>query len=258
MPPNKRTNYIKNGFPTPFHHPWNTLLDEWIPSSKQGSYYVLRNKRLLLDLRTSLETTKKNHSSLRNLLASVAQDKCLIPVSIRMLNKGQLPPFSHICLPTRSDLQNKLITPVEKVHLDKNIKKRKVTRQEHLKNLKRLRRQRIKQKKTSTEKLPLKITKRKQSPTEDFVKEYLSQMQDLWIPTKCTTIRTHCSRQIAGFIVNGGFSFMESRIVGQGYVALQSLFTLYDMWQELKSGPLVLTRSPNCLNYRYGVISVSV
>ncbi|XP_065204275.1 ribonucleases P/MRP protein subunit POP1 [Planococcus citri] len=260
MPPNKRTNYIKNGFPTPFHHPWNTLLNEWIPSSKQDSYYVLRNKKLLFDLRTVLETTKsnRNRSSLRTLLASISQDKCLVPVSIRMLNKGQLPPFSHICLPNKTDLQNKLSLPVEKVHSDKNKIKRKMFRKEHSKTLKRLRRQRIKQKKASTEKLPLKITKRKQSPTEALVKEYLSQMQDLWIPAKCTSIRNHCSRQIAGFVVNGGFSFMQSRIVGQGYVALQSLFILCDMWQDLKTEPVVLTRSPNCLNYRFGVISVTV
>lgn len=261
MPPNKRTNYIKNGFPTPFHYPWDTLVNEWTSTPTQTSFYVLRNKQVLLNLKSHFENIKNRPKlNMENELASVFHDKCLVPVSLHMLNKGKLAPFSHICLPKHTDLLNKAQLQfsglLEKKHSDPNKRKRILFRKEHSKLLKRLRRQRIKKAKSSIKPLPLKITKRKHSPTEQVVREYLTEIKDLWIPPTCNTVRTHCGREICGFIVNSGFSFMESRITGQGYVTLQSLCILNELWQTLKCDATVLTRSSNSLNYRYALLKV--
>lgn len=262
-PPNKRVNYIRNGFPTPFHHPWDTLTNEWNTTQKENTYYVLRNKRILYKLKTYLGNLK--NSSIIDLtddLNHLIHDKCLIPVTIQISGKGHLAPFSHICVPKFSELQNTAIklrsAPVEKLHTDKNKTKRKIFRREHSKVLKRLRRQRIKQNKTAAKKLPLKITKRKISPTEQIVRQYLSEIRDLWIPRTCTNLRNHCSREICGFIVTSGYSLMQAGVIGQGYITLQSLITLNSLWYNLRCSPLVLTRSPNSLHYRYALLNVCV
>lgn len=192
--------------------------------------------------------------------------RCLIPVVVQTLNKGCLIPSSHICLPTEEDLntRRKDVTftgPIQTSHTDDNKQKRIKLRTDHTKLLKRLRRARIREKRLRLSKgLPLKITKRKCSPTEDLVKEYLKEIRELWIPSKITSLRQYCNREICGFVLESGFSFLKSHYVGLGYITCESLRSLLRL--QINAGKkdcaIVLARSSDTLNYRFCSLNVVV
>lgn len=70
-------------------------------------------------------------------------DRCLIPVYIQIIGKGNLTKHAMICIPRKTDVSSK-----EKVtephHDDENAKLRKQKRAEHKKLLKQMQRKRIK------------------------------------------------------------------------------------------------------------------
>jgi len=181
-----------------------------------------------------------------------------------MLGKGQLPPFSHVCVPFQKDLIERIrdkcfMGPSEEPHPDIFKQKRRNLKLQHAKELKRLRRERIKKKKERMQMgLPLKITKRKISPTQAEVQAYLNQMRDLWIPKQVTKLRKLCVREVCGYVVTGGFSLMKSCVIGHGYIISRGLTTLFTEMEKSNSDLVVLTRSPNSLNYRFCKINIIV
>lgn len=244
---------------TPFYHDWELLVGEWC--SKSNSFFVLRDKRLLQQIKEYVQNFKSRRSS--SPTYSLPSNS-LIPVTVTMLGKGQLAQFSHICVPSQSDVtqlvRDKHFTgPFEEPHPDSLKQKRKMLRLVHTKDLKRLRRKRIKEKRERMQAgPPLKITKRKKSPTEEQVQAYLRQMRDLWIPAQVKDLKNSCSREVCGLVVTSGFSFMKSCVLGQGYVVANAFTTLFQTMKKFNLDLVVLTRSPNSLNYRFCKLNIVV
>ncbi len=258
MPPNKRTNFIKFGFPSPFRCSWALITKEWCPVNAPSPFFVLRNKRELRQLHEYVENNKRN----RKITSISLQPGALVPVSVIMLGNGCLTPFSHICVPTESDLRarisdRKFAGPLETPHVDHNEKKRKLLRMTHARELKRLRRRRIKIKKLRLQNgIPAKITKRKHSPTEEIVQTYHKASRELWIPPDVTNLRNYCNREICGFVISCGFSLLQGCTTGQGYLTSESLAQLLDLQRRLKCDLTVLTRAPNSLSYRFCSLNI--
>lgn len=260
-PPNKRLNFIKQGIQTPFHYPWQALVEEWSQSKPVNPYYVFRNRLELLKIRTYMDECAKPKAALVPNFSFPSGS--LIAVQVTLVSGGALTPFSHICLPTEEDLRRRMankmfLGPCEPVHLDVNRKKRKLLRESQTKLLKRLRRKRIKTKKLRLAcGLPARIVKRKTSPTAEQVQKYLSDNQKLWISsTDAVQLRQHCGRQISGFVTTSGFSYMRACTMGLGYVTSESFSMLLDLQARLKCQPLILTRAPSSLCYRFCTLNV--
>lgn len=254
-------NFIKHGFQTPFHYPWQALVEEWSLSKPLNPYFVFRNRVELLKIRAHVDSCARSKGASAPHVSFPPSS--LIAVHVTLVSSGALTPFSHICLPTEEDLRrrmaNKLfVGPCEPLHLDVNYKKRKQLRVEQTKLLKRLRRKRIREKRLRLEKgLPARITKRKISPTAAQVEEYLSASRELWVPSKAAVqLRKHCDREICGFVTTSGFSFMRACSMGVGYVTSESFSILIDLQTRLKCQPMVLTRAPSSLCYRFCTINV--
>lgn len=264
LPPQMRINYIKLGFQTPFHCPWDILCNEWM--SNYNKSFVLRNIKALTYLQNLISKLKENSKlkekiDVDNLKTEFPDlENCLIPISLAISHKGVLKPNSHVCLPTPDDL-NKIVTesylgPLEKVHKDLNNFKRKVYRLEHKKLLRSLRRKRISEKKKRN--TLCKRIKNKVSPTSQIVKEYLNQMKKLWIPEEQLSLKNSCSRVILGFSNKSHFSFSKSKSVGIGYMPGPALLELFNLWSECKSNlPYVLVRNPSTNQYRYALLSIT-
>lgn len=275
LPPNKRPNYIKLGFPTPFSYPWNRLLGDWVDRDDKAKeekcdekyrFFVLRNKRYIHWLVDDLQNLKYKRTNYLNIPDDYYyyhhrnkndddDDKskrscCLLSVIVKVTNTGKLEPFSHIYLPTRDDLKalsSVSSLPVEKARVDKNKSVRKSCRMEHRALLKYLRRKRIEKKKQERNKLDenslqanvKKIKKTESPPTADFIEEYRIRMRNLWLPSldddSIESIRYHCDREIIGFIVCSTFSFVESCTVGQGYIVLSAFPSLLKLYHSSAS-----------------------
>ncbi|XP_027842404.2 ribonucleases P/MRP protein subunit POP1 [Aphis gossypii] len=258
LPPQMRINYIKLGFQTPFHCPWDILCNEWMLDS--NNKYVLRNIKLLAQLQ-NLTLNLKEKINFENLKSEfVDLQTCLVPIRLQLSQKGILKPNSHVCLPTLDDLNNigdkSNLGPLEKIHKDLNAFKRKVYRLEHKKLLRSLRRKRVLEKKKRN--ILCKRFKLKVSPTSQIVKEYLNQMKKLWIPEEQTPLKHSCSRVILGFSCNSHFSFTKSKYIGIGYMPGPALIELFNLWSESKTNlPYVLVRNPSTNNYRYALLSIT-
>lgn len=84
-----------------------------------------------------------NCKTQRKQLPSIPHN-ALVPVSLKILQKGSCSRFAIICLPKVEDLT---VVPIEPFHKDPNEIKRKQLRQEHKDLLKQLKRKRKKAKK---------------------------------------------------------------------------------------------------------------
>ncbi|XP_060861547.1 ribonucleases P/MRP protein subunit POP1 [Metopolophium dirhodum] len=259
LPPQMRVNYIKLGFQTPFHCPWDILCNEWMLDS--NNKFVLRNIKVLTQLQ-NLTLNLKEKIDVNNLKSEFADlQTCLVPIRLELSQKGILKPNSHVCLPTLDDLSNvgdkSNLGPLEKMHKDLNAFKRKIYRLEHKKLLRSLRRKRVLEKKKRN--ILCKRFKQKVSPTSQIVKEYLSQMKKLWIPEEQMPLKHSCSRVILGFSCNSHFSFTKSKYVGIGYMPGPALLELFNLWSESKTNlPYVLIRNPSTNQFRYAFLSITI
>lgn len=48
-------------------------------------------------------------------------------------------------------------------------------------------------------------------------------MRELWLPSDTAIVRNLSTRQVMGFISQGGFSFTEAQSCGVGYIAYNAL-----------------------------------
>lgn len=257
LPPQMRVNYIKLGFQTPFHCPWDILCNEWMFSP--NSYYVLRNIKIMTHLQ-NLTLKLKEKIDVDNLKTEFPDlQNCLIPIKLNVSQKGVLKPNSHVCLPTSDDLCriniHSYLGPVEKIHKDLNAFKRKIYRLEHKKLMRSLRRKRVLEKKKRS--VLRKRFKRKVSPTSQIVKEYVNQMKKLWVPEEQLPLKHSCSRVILGFSYENHYSFTNSKCIGIGYLPGPALLELFNLWSESNSKlPYVLIRNPSTNQYRYALLSL--
>lgn len=85
----------------------------------------------------------------------------------------------------------------------------------------------------------------------DMLNAYKQKMRHLWLPEP-TSIRYSCSREVMGFVTNGGFSFSLGHSCAIGYVTLGSLPTLF----ASKCKNKVLIRNTNCRKYRLAELEI--
>ncbi|KAL6267039.1 hypothetical protein P5V15_000115 [Pogonomyrmex californicus] len=260
-PPNKRVNFVKFGISSPFFCDWKNLVKDW---SGNENFYVLRNREILLLLQTAIcsvkNKTKLHGQNMQSDFPDLQDYKhCLIHVQVSMIGKGLPKKFAIICMPTSEDLKKfesnkKWHGPVQKCYNDPNERIRKTLRKNHLKVLKRLRRQRIRQNKLlkdnvlkllkSPSKLNESIKHMTVSSHRKIISEQLMKMSKLYLP-KCTQVRYSCDREVMGYITLGDFSFSQAKGIGIGYVTLPSFLEMIS-----KGSNTVLVRNIQTRQYR--------
>ncbi|CAB3251752.1 unnamed protein product [Arctia plantaginis] len=210
LPPSKRVNYTKIAINSPFICPWDMLLSDWT-DQRVKDFFVLRDWRLLEAIQDSI----KHMKSLPNV---EERQSCLIPVHLKLASKGNLKNHAVICMPEPGDFAA-IKTLFEPLHEDPNEKTRKKKRSEHKQLVKKLKRKRMKLKKKNL--LVRNPKSNKKSPQEPS--EYVKTMRELWLPSDVAIVRNLPSRQVMGFISQGGFSFTEAQSCGIGYIAYNAL-----------------------------------
>ncbi|XP_060819727.1 ribonucleases P/MRP protein subunit POP1 [Bombus pascuorum] len=273
-PPNRRVNFIKFGISSPFFCEWKILMREWTDTE---DFFVLRNRKLLNFLQNSLVqedntrryNTPNNHVSSLTLQSAFEDRNCLIRVKVDIMKKGCPKRFAIICMPTNEDIEKfknnrSWSGPVEKLNVDPNESIRKISRKNHLALLKRLKRQRIRHKKTLINKLSKMLNKDFQSFSyENKLKNLLEisreaickqtqKMSQLYLPD-CVKVRNSCDREIMGYITMGDFCFTKAKGIGLGYATLNSLIELIN-----KKHPFVLVRNIQTRQYRIARLQVVI
>ncbi|XP_012260301.2 ribonucleases P/MRP protein subunit POP1 [Athalia rosae] len=274
-PPNRRVNYVKLGISSPFVCEWNLLVKEW---TGLDGFHVLRDQKLLNYLNKNLESLHNvnrgrkirkinNENNQLNFDRSIFPvTNCLVCVKISMQGRGCPRDFAVVCLPVREDLEKlneneNWAGPVEKIRPDPNESTRKKLKRGHLALLRRLRRQRLRQhKKTSNvglNKINQGDAVAKALVNQNLKKKALSVvekqaeiMKNLYLP-KCKTVRHSCDREVMGYVVKGDFSFTESKGIGLAYICLTSIFDLVDT-----NSSVVLIRNTKTRQYRSARISI--
>ncbi|KAJ8924560.1 hypothetical protein NQ315_000709 [Exocentrus adspersus] len=239
LPPNKRTNYTKFKITSPFAWNWNFLLAEWNEHGNPVEDFFCFKRSEAIKTHTKIDVPKDLLSSKSTNVDGIdCVDNCLVPVSIKLSQKGLSNKFAIICLPQEGDLKKE---PSEENCLDKNEKLRKELRRNHKTLLKRLRRRRIRAKR-----------KGKTIPIDGTIlSNYRSKMRELWLP-QTTAIRHSCSREVIGFVRDGDFSFLLGQCKAIGYVAMNALSSLL----QFKSRGKVLVRNGNSKQYRLGTLEI--
>lgn len=271
-PPNRRINFIKLGITSPFFCDWKRLMKDW----SDDEYFRVSRQRtflMLLQGRIRFHTPGKNNNTGRPQMQTTEADiqdivyrhkYDLIRVQVSM-EKGVPKEFAIICLPTSEDLRKleddkRWAGPVEQCHADSNEATRKVSRKNHLLLLKRLKRQRVRQKKSLGTNM-LKLLKKstdildksvdsKSVLLPKIISEQSNKMSKLYLP-ECTKVRYSCDREVMGYITAGNFSFIRAKGIGIGYVTLLSLMELI----RLRSN-IVLVRNTQTRQYRSAILNV--
>lgn len=131
LPPNKRTNYNKYSIANPFSYNWTLLVGEWLGGNVE-EIRVLRDRKLLGEIRELFTKKAKN-------VVIDFNTNFVVPVTLKVAQKGCPKQFSVICLPQVGDLKEE---PVEPKKFDVNEIKRKELRQQHKRLLQTLKRRR--------------------------------------------------------------------------------------------------------------------
>lgn len=229
---------------------WNDKL-----SVISDKFYVIRDRVYLKTLQNLLD---KKHS-IEKLLIDVTS---LIPVYIILEKRGNAQEFALICLPKKKDLhthlENKKIKnnhPIysEPLANDVNEKIRKKLRAEHKKILKRLRRRRVREKRKKQETSEFRVIISRPM-TQNMVEEQRKKMCQLWLPEKPKSIRNQCSREVFGYVTQGGFSYVEAKCCAIGYVTVLGFKQMLIESNNTKS--LVLIRNTESRNYRVAELRI--
>lgn len=263
-PPNKRINFTKFGISSPFFCDWKNLMKGW---SDVDDFYILRDLEFLLFLQESicLQSSSKNKS--RNYLFARARQidirslneykNCLVRIKVSMMGKGSPKEFAIVCMPTSDDLEKlsndcRWTGPVEKCHADPNENCRRVSRKSHLMLLKRLRRQRVRQKKALRTSVTLEkcMEQLKSSSHREIISMQAEKMSKLYLP-ECPEVRYSCDREVMGYLTIGHFSFFHAKGIGIGYVALPSLIEMIN-----KKSNVVLIRNTGTRQYRLATLNI--
>ena len=251
-PPNKRINYRKFKISSPFRLPFKQLINEW--SKGTDNFYVLRNKSLLNELNCAiLKCAEFNFDKI--------DSNALIPIF--MSNNGEYRMskdcnFGLICLPKCRDIKRSLELDytktkepilIEESGHDETEGLRKNVRFNHKKLLKRLRNRRVRAKR-KLQAVSEKFVKIQKSQTRDVIEKYFNEMCDLWLPSKTSSIRHQCSREVIGYISKSYFRYTDGKVCATGYLTCDGLKALMDIFRKFKKlKPFGLTRATNSKNY---------
>lgn len=270
-PPNRRVNFTKVGISSPFFCEWKILMREWTNSE---DFFVLRNRDLLSQLQRNISSKtfnrgKSNQDMDLDIENAFECQNCLVRVKISILKKGCPRNLAIICLPKPEDLQkfannSSWSGPVEKLNSDSNEAIRKTLRKNHLAQLKRLKRQRIRHRKSLVDKLNAmlnenlctlhqkKESKNLVSLNQKMIHEQSQKMSQLYLPT-CRNVRYSCDREVMGYVTVGDFSFVDGKGVGLGYVTLNSLLDLI-----ANKFNIVLVRNTQTRQYRIAKFEILI
>ena len=226
-PPKTRCNYIKMATPYPFGMDWNRLIADWV-GAVDKPFYVLRDVAILRALAYGNDVP-----------SAYQAEPCFVAVSLTIMQgkKGCPEEFSMICLPLEADkpTDEAIVEPVRK---DPAAKERKVLREQHKSDLKRL----AKMRKEATDK-----EKREQNSSVAIKTVYQEKMRSLWM-VEPSNLKTGYHRPIIGFVHRGDFGLSKGQGFAQGFVPIQIV--------PMLSKKLVLMRNPGTDHYMWANIVI--
>lgn len=233
------------------------MIQEWCKASVRTdmTFYVLRDKNKLQKIEQFLNGSE---TSLNDI-----EENCLIAVSIVMDSRGNAGKFSIVCLPKNQDFHRNNINRkvflnrpvhIEPLAIDENQARRKLLRSNHLRMIKRLRRQRIRAKRYKQAYLDRKVIITPPR-TSNLTRLQFSSMCDLWLPSAPKTIRYQCSREVFGYLTQCQYLYHEAKVCGLGYVTVNGIRELAKLKGSRKSNE-VLVRDSNSLNYCLAILSI--
>lgn len=260
-PPNRRTNFRKISIASPFYCPFDQLIKEW---NGNGDFYLVRNLTKLKEIDNVLKNSPKIFSNFEKLNL---ESNSLLPVKIHMISRGSPENNSIICLPNKKDIKFWMNTrnkhsksPIisEKIINDPYENERKISKFNHKKELKRLRNRRVREKRKA-QNYAEKFVKIAKANNEKLIREQFEKMCELWVPSKPTTIRYQCSREVFGYVTDSRFTLNVGKVSGIGFIASDGLIKLSQIFQKVKNiKPFVLIRSPHNTSYHVASISINI
>ncbi|XP_061402542.1 ribonucleases P/MRP protein subunit POP1 [Musca vetustissima] len=270
LPPAKRCNYRKFAVVSPFRAPFPQLLRDWNTSGsdsddKKSGFFILRDRSKLQEIS---ECVRK--CNLYKFPKDLPTAQCLIQLKISLTSRGNPGDFSLICLPNRKDFKKKCKQIkhrnnepiyVEPLLADTDEKERKRLRMQHKKLLKRLRGQRVREKRKKQETSTTRVIIRPAN-TAAMCLEHMKRMCKLWLPENTETlysVRKQGTRDCFGYMTTAHFCLTEGNVGGIGYVTVEGLRELLKLCQQCHiKQPQCLIRSTNSRNYRFAAIQVNV
>ena len=282
MPPSKRCNFIKYNVPSPFHFPFQELCNWWVKSYsdehkqtfENASYFVLRNPKILKELKYKLVGTRKRKQDTQE----VSKDKLKCIVRVRNSSKVYASFVSGtqskvLCLkdftPQSEIFDNILkqylfgLVPIHLVVSGKGSPSKfsiiYLPSDDDLKNIK-------EQNSVEDESLIKclkikKFRKKKKSKTEN-------KQSELSIPPQIDENQlqnsSKCGRLVIGYVTQGGFSYSLSRGAAIGFVSLPGVLKLFEVYQKFINSNLdfktvkciVLIRDTKSLHCRHAEIFI--
>ncbi|XP_040572339.1 ribonucleases P/MRP protein subunit POP1 isoform X2 [Lepeophtheirus salmonis] len=274
-PPDKRCNFRKTGFDSPYLPKWKFLINDWIKDEnpliresknklKQNDtmiskFYVLRDSDLLSKLSENPNVT-------------IPDPNCLIPVHFKIIGKGTISKNAGVFVPSVKDLElfhgdqdnwHLLTEPVQDDRAEMCI--RNSLKTEHTAKKINLRRKwkKVKDKllylrqKNLTEKTHDKEIQIYQTSLEELktlrnkeILEYEIKMRTLWIDdTESTKFKDSSTRSVCGYVIISNFSLRKGNSIGLGYVVYPSL-------KYLNKDRILLIRDNNSFQYRFVKMSI--
>jgi len=245
------------GAASSWSRPWEQLLTQWASNSENivvdKDFYVIRDKEKLKAL-VAGESIELEDG-----------DKCLVPVMVEPEGKGTLGQQTMLCLPISTDHQD--MNLMETLHQDAKEGERKEKRLEHQVTKKRLKRQWKKLKSKQVLVQAQAVTKDQEPDMERLkvisdnltaVKEmrenenatWATESERLWTP-QGEHFKTGFERELAGWVVDGGFSYRSGRHRGIGYIT-------YRAFQKLNDKGWIWIREPSSLQYRPAKLSILI
>lgn len=91
---------------------------------------------------------------------------------------------------------------------------------------------------------------------DTLIQEQYRRMCKLWLNDNPNSIRNQASREVFGYITQAGFSYIEGKTAGIGYVTYKGFEKFVKVCK--KSKYLVLVRNPCTRNYRWCQIRISI
>nr|CAG4644033.1 EOG090X07PD [Lepidurus arcticus] len=271
-PPKNRANYIKLGTSCPFVPHWNQLVRDWYIGTAANWYTLRWPSRQLEQLRLVWSSTGNAlPDDVSWLRESLASQPCLVAVQVVCLGKGKPESNASISLPTDEDLQTltldaAFVGPVEALHADRNANLRKKMREEHEKELKKLRRKRVQAKQSGDTDRIQAI----QRQSQDVCNQFNEKTRNLWLPREShveevakqqqqekESIKAAGSRNIIGFCSHADYSFRKARGCGNGFVVGLGLVELMKQAQTLNDQRrIVLLRNPTSSQYMFASLQI--
>ena len=271
---------MKLGTVSPFSAPLQRLLRDYLNEDLKlkgkedevealvQSLNILREKKRLLEIQRALDKVKS-----ADLRVKDSEMNCYVPVRVELTAKGNCSSNASICIPSKADLETPDPPPEEPAHPDTKEEERKKLHAKHQKE-KSWGRKCWKARKDALAGYRADCVLNRLKPDGEKVKEmqkgldeskakrekeneeFNFKMKEMWLPDQ-KGVKDACSRQMMGFLSDGGYSYRIGKSVGVGFVPLVALADYVEVVRQ-KGQPLVLVREAELSQYRFAKMSVIV